>query len=111
VQDHNVAALSRAWETEGAREVHEIKWAYLLGTALRVLHKTPGDLITSRKTAPRKLAIASGLKARSQSGNRWLAHHLRLGTPTGASRNIARYRASLQHSDPDRKKLSAIATT
>jgi len=111
VKDHQVAALSRAWETEGAREVHEIKWASLLGTALGVLQKTPEDLITSRKSAPWKLAIASWLKARSQAGNPWLAQHVRLGAPTSASRNISRYRASLQSSDPDWKKLSAISST
>ena len=111
VRDCNVAALSRAWEVEGAREVHEIKWAYLLGTALRVLHKTPADLITSPKSASWKLAIASWLKARSQAGNPWLAQHLRLGAPTGTSRNIARYRGSVQAADPDWKKLNEIAST
>jgi hypothetical protein len=95
----------------GAREVHEINWTYLLGTALRALHKATEDLITSGKSAPWKLAIASWLKARSQAGNPWLAQHLRLGVPTGTSRNIARYRGSLQYCDPDWKKLSAIATT
>ncbi len=33
VQDHKVAALSRAWETADAREIDELKWAYLLGIA------------------------------------------------------------------------------
>jgi len=111
VKDHKVAALSRAWETTGAREVHEIKWALLLGTALGVLRKSPQDLLTCRKSSPWKLAIASWLKSRSQAGNPWLARHLHLGAPTGASRNIARYRADLQSSDPDWKKLSSISST
>jgi hypothetical protein len=111
VQDHKVAALSRAWETAGAREIHELKWAYLLGIALRALQKKPEDLITSRKSAPWKLAIASWLKARSQASNPWLAQQLRLGARTGASRNIARYRAKLPYSDSDWKKLTAISST
>ena len=52
VEEEKAEALARAWETEGAREIREIKWAYLLGTALRALERTPEDLITNRKSAP-----------------------------------------------------------
>ena len=109
VKEQNAAASARAWEAEGAREIREIKWAYLVGTAPRVLNRTPEDLITSRKSAPWKLVIACWLKVRSQAGNRWLARHLHLGIPTGASRNISRFRFSLRASDPDWKRLTAIS--
>ena len=110
MEEQKAEALARAWETEGAREIREIKWAYLLGTALRVLDRTTEDLITSRKSAPWKLVIACWLKVRSQAGNRWLARHLHLGIPTGASRNISRFRFSLRASDPDWKRLTAISS-
>jgi putative transposase len=111
VQDQKAEALARAWEETGAREIREIKWAYLLGSALRVLRRKPEDLIATRKSASWKLTIACWLKVRSQAGNGWLARHLHLGISTGASRNISRHRSKLRMSDPDWKRLNAISST
>ena len=79
VEDHSLVALSRAWETGGAREVNDLKWSGLLRIALAALRKTEAEMRDARESAPWKLAIATWLKTCSQAANRRLAERLFLG--------------------------------
>jgi putative transposase len=79
LQDHAVAALSRAWEKDGAREIRFQRWELLLRLALSALGRSEHDLVTQPKTQIWKVALALFLKQRSQATNRWLARRLRLG--------------------------------
>ena len=44
IRDHAVAARSRAWESQGAREIREHAWAHLFTRALRVLGREESEL-------------------------------------------------------------------
>jgi len=81
LQDHAVAALSRAWERVGAREIQSRQWESLLGSALQRLGRTDAELASRPKVQTWKVALALFLKERSQASNPWLARRLQLGSP------------------------------
>ncbi len=79
--DHTVHALSRAWETTGAREIQHRNWEDLLAAALVALGRNERELKTQPMAAPWKVGIALFLKVHSQASNSWLANRLQLGAP------------------------------
>jgi hypothetical protein len=90
--DHAMAALSRAWERDGAGEIQVHEWERLLGSALLALGRSGGELETKPKAQGWKLAVAVFLKEHSQASNVWLAKRLRLGTAKYASHLISKMR-------------------
>lgn len=108
LRDHAVAAETRAWEAQGAREIRELRWHAGLARALEAVGRAPEDLFRSPKSAPWKLAIAACLKDRTQASNLWLSHHLNLGARAAFSSNLSRYRRLFQPTDPLWRKLTKI---
>ena len=88
LQDHAVAATTRAWESVGAKEIRETQWQQRLVRCLRHLGKTGEEAATDRKSAPWKVAIAAFLKQTSQVSNRWLCEQLHMGTPVAVSQLV-----------------------
>jgi len=91
VQDHRVAALSRAWEQQGAREIREQGWERLCRQAMAALRRTDDELLVEMGCVPWKIALATLLKERTQASNRWLGGRLHIGCAKYVGRLIAEY--------------------
>lgn len=89
VQDHALAAESRAWESQGAREIREQAWETLFQQALNCLGRKESELTRGAKSAPWKVAVAVFLKERTQASNPWLAQRLGIGRPVYVSRLVS----------------------
>ncbi len=88
--DHAVATESRAWESEGVREVRAAHWQKALAGALaRVPVSARKD---ERKSAPWKVAVAAHLKATTDVPNGWLAAQLDMGSPFYVSKHVGNFR-------------------
>lgn len=107
-KDHALAAEARAWESAGAREMREARWAEVLGQCLSRLGKGEADAAAAPKSASWKAAVALRLKEISQAGNRWLTDRLRMGRPEAVSVYVGRLRASGMLEDDDYRKLTTI---
>jgi putative transposase len=91
VQEHQLAAETRAWESIGCREIREASWRLALDEALKRLGRTESDLVTSRKTAAWKVALAADLKRITQARNAWLARHLHMGRAEAVSSHVSQF--------------------
>lgn len=109
--DHALAADTRAWTQEGARELREAQWTELLQRGLLALGKTLAQAAEVPKSANWKLALAAWMKTRTQAGNAWLSQRLHLGVPAAFSRNLTAYRRTLDPSDKLWKALISISAT
>jgi len=107
--DHVLAADTRAWTKEGARELRETQWTELLQRGLAAIGRTVAEAGAEPKSARWKLAVAAWLKSRTQVRNPWLSDHLHLGTPAAFSRNLTNYRRQLAPSDKLWKTLTSIS--
>ena len=92
IQDHALAAKSRAWESQGAREIREEQWRHELQRSLRLVGKETADALRERKSADWKVAIALHLKQTTQASNGWLCERLHMGTPVGVSSLVGKLR-------------------
>lgn len=108
VKDHGVAAEARAWESQGAREIRELRWAAALERCLRALSRSEAEAQTDRKGAPWKAAVAWRMKEISQASNRWLSARLHMGRPEAVSVHVGRLRRGEAQQNADCRKLSAI---
>jgi putative transposase len=77
--DHAVAEETRAWASNGARQVREEKWRM----ALEKLRSgvPPATQADHRGSAPWKVAVALAMKTTTDANNRWLATELQMGSP------------------------------
>ena len=98
VKDHALAAESRAWENQGAREIRQHAWEELFTRALKALGRKEGELAAGSKSAPWKVALATFLKERSQASNPWLARRLGMLRPVYLSRLVSAARREAQPS-------------
>ncbi len=110
VKDHAVAAATRSWEAQGAREIRALQWGAALRRALAAVRRSTQNPAEERKSAPWKLAVAVWMKTHTQAGNPWLCHQLHLGAPAALSRNLAHYRQHQQAGDPAWKQLISISS-
>lgn len=85
IHDHALAATTRAWESQGAREIREERWHQALQRCLRHVGQNLEMAKTQRKSAEWKVAIAAAMKSSTQAPNRWLCEQLHMGTPVGVS--------------------------
>jgi REP element-mobilizing transposase RayT len=86
LQDQAVAAVTRAWESEGVREVREAQWQAILdGLHARVPAEQRQD---QRKSAPWKVQLATQMKAVTDASNGWLAAQLGMGSGFYLSKHI-----------------------
>ncbi|MBM3852475.1 MAG: hypothetical protein FJ399_04895 [Verrucomicrobia bacterium] len=108
VKDYGMAAEARAWESQGAREIREMRWAATLERCLRALGRTEKAAQTDRKGAPWKAAVALRMKEISQANNRWLSARLHLGRPEAVSVHVGRLRRGQPQKNPDYRKLITV---
>lgn len=108
VKDHGAAAEARAWESQGAREIRELRWAATLERCLRALGRSENAAQADRKGAPWKAAVAWRMKEISQASNRWLSARLHMGRPEAVSVHVGRLRRGQAQQDANYRKLSAI---
>ncbi len=100
IKDHALAAKSRAWENQGAREIREQEWEGLLMRALKVLNRNIADLAKGKKSEQWKIAVLCLLKEKTQASNPWLAERLAIGRPAYVSRLVSAARhASILSAD------------
>ena len=102
VKDHALAETNRAWEKSGVREMREARWEETLAAGLAALGQSHAAAVAERKSAPWKVALAAKLKETTQADNRWLAQHLRMGTPVAVSHHTGQLRRGL---NPPAEKL------
>ena len=96
IKDHALAADSRAWESQGAREIRQQAWETLFRRALATLGRKESEWANGPKSAPWKVAMASFLKERTQASNPWLAQRLGMQRPTYVSRLVSAARRAPQ---------------
>lgn len=92
IKDHALAAVTRAWESQGAREIREEQWRRELERCLQVLGKSKEDAQVGRKSAPWKVATAAWLKQKTQASNPWICEQLHMGTAVGVSYLVGQLR-------------------
>jgi hypothetical protein len=107
-KDHGVAAEAWAWESPGAREIREMRWAATLERCLRVVGQSKKAARMDRKGAPWKAAVALRLKETSQASNRWLSARLHMGRPEAVSVHVGRFRRGQPQKNSDYQKLIAV---
>ncbi len=107
VQDHALAARTRAWELTGAKEIREMQWMTTLATLLRLAGWDHSRIWALSKSAPEKLAIAAFMKTRTQASNHWLSKCLNLGHSRAFSHNLTQYRRHRQSTDPLWRRLTS----
>jgi hypothetical protein len=101
-----LAAEARAWESGGAQEIRELRWAAELEHCLQTLGKTAATALDERKGAPWKAAVALRLKEATQASNRWLGERLHMGRPEAVSVHVGRLRRSGCGKNSDYAKLT-----
>ena len=109
VKDHALAALARAWETSGAKEVRALQWQSALTRGLHALMRSEHELRSTAKSEGWKLALAEWMKSTTQATNGWLSENLHMGAPAALSRNLTQYRRLRHAHDPQWKKLISIS--
>jgi hypothetical protein len=84
-------SFKRVVEAE-AKEMREPFWECLLKINLKHLGRTQKDLISDKKGALGKVALARYLREQNLVPNSWLADNLYMGTPNSLSSQISRHR-------------------
>jgi hypothetical protein len=94
LQDHAVAVDTRAWESEGVREVREAHWQKVLdGLRKQLPAKTLED---TRKSAPWRVELAAHMKAETDATNGWLAEQLGMGSAAYLSKHVGLARRKVE---------------
>jgi putative transposase len=76
--DQAVAAVTRAWESEGVREVREAQWRNALN---RLRQQVSNEEVSDqRKSAPWRVRLAMQMKDATDASNGWLARELGMGS-------------------------------
>lgn len=86
LQDQAVAAITRAWESQGVREVREAQWQAVLDS-LRAQIPIEQRL-DQKKSAPWKVQLAAQMKTLTDASNGWLATQLDMGSGFYVSKHI-----------------------
>ena len=89
LQQHKELARQAPRSGEELSAACEWIWADTLSVLLERLGRTAAELVTTGKSAPWKLALAAGLRARTTVTNRWLAENLRMGSLHEVSRKVS----------------------
>lgn len=88
-----------------ASEMREMIWGEAIDQCLRKLGHEHGEIVSARKSAPWKVAVATRLKQVSTVTNPWLSQRLNMGAPDGVSRYCSECRSGKR---PDAAKLLQI---
>ena len=86
LQDQAVAADTRAWESDGVREVRAAQWQAVLD---RLRQRLPvQEMQNPRKSAPWRVRLAAQMKAATDASNGWLAAQLGMGSAVYLSKHV-----------------------
>lgn len=86
LQDQAVATVTRAWESQGVREVREAQWqAVLDGLRIQIPAERRRD---QKKSAAWKVQLAAQMKSLTDASNGWLATQLDMGSGFYVSKHI-----------------------
>jgi REP element-mobilizing transposase RayT len=86
LQDQAVAAATRAWESQGVREVRESQWQEALE---RLRRQIPAEQTRDpRKSAAWKVQLALQMKDTTDASNGWLATQLDMGSGFYLSKHV-----------------------
>jgi putative transposase len=88
-----------------ASEMREPRWENGLKQALRLLGKGESDLLSGRKGADWKVALARYLRERYLAPHQWIAQRLSMGQVSSVNSLVSRHRKLNIDSDPDWGKL------
>ncbi len=86
LQDQAVAADTRAWESDGVREVREAQWQVVLDRLRQ--HLSTKETQDPKKSAPWKVKLAEQMKACTDASNGWLAEQLGMGSAVYLSKHV-----------------------
>jgi putative transposase len=86
LQDQAVAAVSRAWESEGVQEVREAQWRQALDALRRQIPVE--ETQDRRKSAAWKVRLAMQMKDATDASNGWLAAQLDMGSGVYVSKHV-----------------------
>ena len=84
-----------------ASEMREPRWENGLKQALRLLGKGESDLLSGRKGADWKVALARHLRERYLAPHKWIAQRLSMGQVSSVNSLVSRHRKLKSDSDPD----------
>lgn len=93
LKDQAVAIESRAWESQGVKEVREARWQAALDRLLGEIPKANRE--DARKSAPWKVRVARRMKDTTDVTNDWLARQLDMGTGFYVSKHVGLARKAL----------------
>ena len=85
IEDHDLTASARAWETGGAREVRRGRCDERQKAGLRAVGQPQADPAAHPKGAPWKVAVAAWMKQNTEASNGWLAERLAMGSASRVS--------------------------
>jgi putative transposase len=108
IKDHNLTAISRAWEAAGAKEIRTLHWGDRLAAGLACLGKKSADVRNDRKSSEWKAALAGWMKQGSQASNAWLADQLNMGRAEAVSVYVGRLKIRGLAHHPLIKKLGPL---
>ena len=91
LDDHKDLNLKQLVESD-AKEMHEPHWQGLVERSLKSLNKSAQELLSERKGAVWKVALARYLREYHLIPNAWLARALNMGTANSLSSQISRHR-------------------
>ncbi len=86
LQDQIVAADTRAWESEGVREVRSAQWQAVLDRLRQ--HLPAKETQDQRKSAAWKVKLAAQMKSSTDASNGWLADQLGMGSAVYLSKHV-----------------------
>lgn len=95
LKDHALLESSKAWESDGGREIRAARWTAALDRCLACL--TPDAPDTPKKSAPWKVAAAAYLKDSTDVTNSWLADQLGMGSPFYVSKHVGLLRRTREN--------------
>ena len=104
VQNHAVAAVARAWEDQGAREIREQAWEAQCRRGLALIGRSECEMEKTRGRTGWKVALAAFLKERSQAPNAWIGQRLRIG----CGKYVSRLASLALRSPVPSKELAAL---
>ncbi len=86
LKDQAVVVETRAWESQGVKEVKEARWQAVLERLLAEVTKAERE--DARKSAPWKVQLAMRLKETTDVTNNWLAQRLTMGSGFYVSKHV-----------------------
>ena len=89
-------ALERGFESGEIRAIKEARWRDALNQHLKETRRSTADLATAPKAPPWKIDAAARLRRQFGAPYRWIAEHLKMGSPDAVRVRVARAKGALK---------------